>query len=314
MAVKNILITGVSGFLGKGLVRYLGSLKDVMLFGHSRDPEKTTSEFQDSRITILKNCTTEQLNAHKIDCIIHLAGIAHDLSNQYKPEDYYRVNDENTRQVYQEFLKSAAQKFIFLSSIKAAVDTASEPVTETVVCQPVTPYGKSKQQAEVYIAQQPLPPEKRYYIVRPCMIHGPGNKGNLNLLYKYVTSGLPFPLGAFRNHRSFLSADNFNFSILQLITQEVESGIYHLADNGFLSTSELYKIIAGALGKKGRVLKIPQPLIRLLFGLIGKSAMLHKLTEDMMVSNQKLLHQIKEPLPIAIEDGLRSTIKSFRDS
>lgn len=314
MAVKNVLITGVSGFLGKGLVNHLSSGKEIALFGHSRNLEKTAAEFKKHSMKMIGECTAAQLDLHRIDCIIHLAGIAHDLSNQYKPEDYYRVNDIGTRKLYDEFLKSKVQKFIFLSSIKAAVDTASVPVTEAVHCEPVTPYGKSKHQAELYIQQQPLPAEKAYFILRPCMVHGHGNKGNLNLLYRYVNSGLPYPLGAFSNQRSFLSADNFNFIVLQLLSRKIEPGVYHLADSGFLSTADLYRVIAGALGKKARVWNVPQPLIRTMFSLIGRKRMLTKLTEDMMVSNKKILEQLGQALPVSLTDGLTTTIRSFRVS
>lgn len=314
MAMKNILITGVSGFLGKNLVEYFSTFNEVTLFGHSRRPDETREKFNDYRLTVLDNLSGQQLDSLNIDGIIHLAGIAHDLSNQYTPDDYFKVNDENTRNLYDAFMKSKATEFIFLSSIKAAVDTASVPVTEAVTCRPVTPYGQSKRQAEMYIQSQPLPAGKKYYILRPCMIHGPGNKGNLNLLYKFVKAGLPYPLGAFSNSRSFLTVDNFNFIVARLLEGTMESGVYHLADDGFLSTTELYRLIAKEAGKRSAVINIPAGLIEFLTNLIGKKHMINKLTEDMMVSNEKLKQKIGQPLPVSIRDGLAKTIQSFRES
>jgi nucleoside-diphosphate-sugar epimerase len=309
--MSRIFITGVSGFAGAGLVGYLHAKEGVTLFGHSRDPEKTSRQFKDFAIEIRRECSAALFDALEIDTVIHLAGIAHDLSNQYKEEDYYRVNDGNTRTVYNEFLQSKARKFIFLSSIKAAVDIASVPADETVVCEPVTPYGRSKRQAEQYIQAQELPADKKFYILRPCMIHGAGNKGNLNLLYRYVRSGVPYPLGAFTNQRSFLNADNFNFILLQFIREDIESGIYHLADQGFLSTSELFRLIATASGKKPRIWNMPRGLIRLMFRLVSRTKMLDKLTENMMVSNEKLLKHLRAPLPVSIREGVIKTIQSF---
>lgn len=315
MALKNILITGVSGFLGKNLVEYFSTFNEVKLFGHSRTPHETREKFKDHRISVLDNYLSgQQLDSLNIDCVIHLAGIAHDLSNQYTPEDYFKVNDQNTRNLYDAFLKSKATRFIFLSSIKAAVDIASVPVTETVTCKPVTPYGQSKRQAEIYIQSQPLPAGKKYYIMRPCMIHGPGNKGNLNLLYKFVKTGLPYPLGAFSNKRSFLTVDNFNFIVSRFLDGTIESGVYHLADDGFLSTTELYRLIAKEAGKRSVVLNIPAGLIEFVTGLVGRKHMINKLTEDMMVSNEKLKQKIDQPLPLSLRDGLSKTIRSFRES
>jgi nucleoside-diphosphate-sugar epimerase len=314
MAVTGIFITGISGFLGKNLVRYFQSVENVKLFGHGRNYDQVSTQFKNSNVSIVPQYSAEVFNSLGIDCVIHLAGIAHDLSARYKEQDYFQVNDLSTRLVYDEFVKSKAGKFIFLSSIKASADIGQVPVIETAACHPVTAYGRSKHQAEVYIESQFLPPGKKYYVFRPCMIHGPGNKGNLNLLYKYANAPLPFPLGAFHNQRSFLNVDNFNFIVDQFMKGNIESGIYHLADEGFLSTTELYGVIAQTLGKKPRIWNIPASLIRFIFSLIAKRKMLDKLTEDMMVSNKKVLKAIGKPLPVGLHDGLARTIKSFRES
>jgi nucleoside-diphosphate-sugar epimerase len=176
---------------------------------------------------------------------------------------------------------------------------------------PVTDYGKSKLQAEHYLQSIPLPENKRVYIFRPCMIHGPGNKGNLNLLYRFAKMGLPYPFGAFKNQRSFLSIDNLNFIVRSCVEKDVPSGIYHLADDGFLSTKELFEIISTTLHKKPVILNVPKGMLQFLFSCIGKRAMLTKLTEDMMVSNAKVKKYIGMPLPVDMREGLRKTIQSF---
>jgi nucleoside-diphosphate-sugar epimerase len=146
------------------------------------------------------------------------------------------------------------------------------------------------------------------------MIHGPGNKGNLNLLYNYVKKGLPFPLGSFRNQRSFLNVENFNFITEQLLSENIGSGIYHLADSGFLSTADLVKLIGKGMNRPVSVWNIPAPLITLMFTVIGKRRILTKLSEDMMVSNAKLLGQLTRPLPVTLQQGIINTIQSFHAS
>src|SRR5690606_27975560 len=109
---------------------------------------------------------------------------------------------------------------------------------------PLTPYGKSKLEAELYLLAQKLPERKRLFIIRPCMIHGPGNKGNLNLLYKVVEKGIPWPLAAFHNERSFLSIDNLSFLIEKMLMHtDLASGVYNFADDDALSTNSLVKLI-----------------------------------------------------------------------
>jgi nucleoside-diphosphate-sugar epimerase len=306
----NLLITGITGFAGTNLVQYFKGIDDINVFGHSRDVAMASRVFGADHVTMIPEVTAALMDQHNIDAVIHLAGIAHDLSNKYGPEDYYRVNDLNTRAVYDEFRRSRAMSFIYVSSIKAVADVASNPVDETATPNPTSDYGKSKLQAENYIVQNPVA-GKKYFILRPCMIHGPGNKGNLNLLYKFVRMRLPFPLGAFRNHRSFLSVENFSFVIHQLLTTNIPLGIYHLADSGFLSTADLVRLIGRARRKNVAIWNIPSGIVTLAFTLVGKKRMLQKLTEDMMVSNVKLVSHLKTPLPISIGDGIIKTIRSF---
>lgn len=269
-------------------------------------------QYKNYNIDIITNYTPAEIDALQIDCVIHLAGIAHDLSNQYVEADYYKVNFEGTAQVYDCFLASKASQFIYFSSIKAAVDHSDYPANEQITPNPVTPYGKSKLKAEQYIQAQHLPSGRGYYIVRPCMIHGVNNKGNLNLLYRFLRTGIPYPLGAFENKRSFLNADNLAFIINELVHQNVPSGIYHLADDNTLSTNEVVRVIAEGLNRKAHILRIPAFAVRFLFIVIGKVSILSKLTENMEVSNQKIKEAIGKPLPVSSEEGLLKTIQSFQ--
>src|SRR5690606_37898463 len=99
-------------------------------------------------------------------------------------------------------------------------------------CNPISWYGHSKRTAEKWLLEQHLPPGKKLVILRPPMVHGPGDKGNLGLLYKLISKGIPYPLASFDNRRSFISIDNFSFFIEQIIThhEKMDSGIYHIAD------------------------------------------------------------------------------------
>jgi len=309
--MPRILITGVTGFVGSNLIKHFNGLPNYSIVGHSRDVEKAEEQFRPYQLETITGYSASLINDLRIDSIIHLAGIAHDLSNQYKREDYYRVNYEGTKLAYDEFLQSDASKFIFISSIKAAVDIAQGLVTEEITPNPVTDYGKSKLKAEQYIQSRGVIAGKNFYILRPAMIHGPGNKGNLNLLYRFVKRGIPFPFGAFENKRSLLSIDNFIFIVQRLLQNEIASGVYHLADDGFLSTNELYEVIATSLGKRSRIWNIPKRWIQVFAGILGKKHLVNKLTEDMMVSNKKIVHELGVRFPVALTDGIRKTIQSF---
>ena len=159
---------------------------------------------------------------------------------------------------------------------------------------------------------------KKVYIMRPCMIHGPGNKGNLNLLYGVVSKGIPWPLGAFENRRSFTSIGNLQEVIKGLLTKDAPSGIYHMGDDEALSTNELIEVICSALGKKAHIWNIPRGLMN---GFAKMGDVLHlplntqrmqKLTENYVVSNAKIKAALgMKEMPVRAKDGLRETIKSF---
>lgn len=315
-----ILITGVHGFVGSNLVEALK--KEHTIYGldivsPEKEGVKKTFLWEDINGNVNGN-----ENIPEVDAIIHLAGKAHDTKNQSKAGVYFQINTELTKKIYDYFLQSKAKKFIFFSSIKAAADRVEgEYVDENVVPKPVGPYGESKIAAEKAIMENDELRKNNgqsTYILRPCMIHGPGNKGNLNLLYGVVKKGIPWPLGAFENKRTFTSIDNLCFIIEGLLTKDVESGIYNINDDDAISTNELIEIICSATGKKAHIWRIPRGLmegcakIGTLLHLPLNSERLQKLTENYVSSNKKIKKALGiEKLPTKAEDGLGMTIKSF---
>jgi nucleoside-diphosphate-sugar epimerase len=317
----NILITGIHGFVGSNLVDHLKSCHKIYgLDIVSPEKEGIIKTFSWDDIDDTESRLIASLP--DIDVIIHLAGKAHDTKKQSDEKVYFDINLGLTKKIFDCFLQSTATKFIFFSSVKAAADSVDGDIlTEDVIPQPIGPYGESKIAAENYINFQFSTFNfqlKKVYIFRPCMIHGPGNKGNLNLLYNIVNKGLPWPLGAFENKRSFLNIWNLSYIVEQFITQTPLSGIYHLADDEPLSTNELITLIAASKNKKAKILKINKQLIQTLARLGDKlhlplnSERLRKLTENYIVSNEKMktaLH-IKN-LPVDVRAGLQKTLHSL---
>ncbi len=305
----NILITGSTGFVGINLVTYLREFR-FNIIGITRNP-KSSDEIE------YESLTPEVWNGSL--AMVHLAGKAHDLKKTSKESEYFEVNTTLTKSLFQQFLNSDCSVFIYMSSVKAAADKVERILTEDVTPKPLTAYGKSKLAAEEFLLAQELPTNKRLYILRPCMIHGPGNKGNLNLLYQLVAKGLPWPLGAFENQRSFLSIGNLCLVIKELLAQtHIPFGIYNVADDAPLSTNELIQLIAVSQNKQARIFHIPKGFIGGLakFGdylhLPLNSERLQKLTESYEVSNQKIVSAIGKPLPIASKEGLLKTFQSFK--
>ncbi len=290
----SIFITGSSGFVGSS---FLNHFKNEVTRVSSRGKE---FKIDDAEV------------------VIHLAGQAHDLKNTSSSQEYYEVNTELTKKVYDAFLESEAKVFITLSSVKAVADQVEGELTEQLQPNPITHYGKSKLLAEQYIFSKEIPEGKRVYVLRPCMIHGPGNKGNLNLLYKLVSKNIPWPLGAFENKRSFCSIDNLMFLFKELIEREdIPSGIYNVADDEPLSTNELIGLMAQAQNRNPKLWNVSKKFIEGVASIGDKLRLplnterLHKLTSSYVVSNAKIKAVIGKPLPVSSREGLLKTFKSF---
>jgi nucleoside-diphosphate-sugar epimerase len=308
-----ILITGVHGFVGSNLVKALS--KEHTIYGLD-----IVSPIKDGvRFTFSWDFLEKPDEIPEVDAIIHLAGKAHDTKNQTVSDVYFKVNTGLTQKIYDYFLAhESIKKFIFFSTAKAAADKVDGILTEDVVPSPKGPYGESKIAAEKYI-QEHLVADKQVYILRPCMIHGPGNKGNLNLLYGVVKKGIPWPLGAFENRRTFTSIGNLCFVINGLLTKDVPTGIYNMGDDEALSTNELIEEICKSLGKKAHIWKLPKGLMT---GFAKVGGMLHlpldperlrKLTESYISSNAKIKKALGvEKMPVDAREGLKTTLESFK--
>lgn len=297
----NIIITGASGFVGTNLAAYLKINKHI--------PEALS----------LRVDWIPQLNT-KADAIIHLAGIAHDIAGKFKLEDYIKINYYLTKEIFDQFLESEIKDFFFFSSINVVCKVNDLIITENLDVSPQNAFSNSKLQAETYLLNQKLPPKKRLFIIRPCMIHGPGNKGNLNILFSVLEKGMPWPLANFENHRSFLSIDNLSFMMYEMLkNKNLKSGIYNFADDESLSTNELVVIINKALGKKTKFLHLPKFIVYAIatlgdvVNLPLNSERMKKLTENYVVSNQKIKNALGiNRLPVSPYQGITDTIKSFK--
>lgn len=316
--MKPILISGAFGFVGTNLSSFLRA-RGYDLW--ALDVAAVAERMKDTPHGYSRVFTWEALDVlplTEVAAVVHLAGKAHDIRRTSDPQAYFTINAGLTETLVTRLTSVAATRtipFVLFSSVKAVADSVTDVLTEEVVPAPQTPYGKSKLEAERIVAASPLAGT----LLRPCMIHGPGNKGNLNLLHKVVSRGIPWPLGAFDNRRSFAAIGNVCAVVERILAGGVPPGTYQVADDEALSTNELIGLIAAAGHRSARIWRLPRGWVRGT-ARIGDalhlpltSERLHKLTESYVVSNAKLKQALGwERMPVTAHDGMRQTLESFR--
>ena len=293
------VILGSSGFIGKNLLQKIPNAE-----GFSLRDENWRSQISNAEV------------------IVNLVGKAHDHKGTATEQDFRYANVELAKEIFNEFLKSNANLIIHISSIAALEEFESQnPLREEDECHPFSSYGKTKREAEEWLLQQNLPEKKKLIILRPPMVHGEGDKGNLGLLYKLISKGIPYPLASFDNKRSFISIDNFSYFINQIIENKelLENGIYHISDDEAVSTKEIIEIIKKVENNNTLNLSLPKVLVKFLvkigdiIPLPLNTKRLKKMTGNLEVSNQKIKNALGiTQLPISAKKGIEITIKSFK--
>lgn len=277
-----ILITGSNGFVGTNLRKHLEGRGHQCVTLDVRDSDYDWTEFA-------------RMPFESCDAVVHLAGKAHDLKKVASEQSYFDINVGLTEKIFNACI-GKVPRFVYFSSSKASAEGNA--------------YGRSKLAAEQFL-------DDRAIVLRPAMIHGPGNKGNLNLLWGVARFGLPWPLAAFENKRSYTSIGNICAAV-EALCERGENGIYPIADDEMLSTNRLIELIAEVCGKKARLWRIPKKLMRFV-AKIGdvlhlplNTERIAKLTEDSFVDNAKLKSALGwQQMPIAAEEGMRFTLRSF---
>ena len=281
------LITGAYGFVGTNLCKYLAEK------GHECHALDIPAAKRDD-VPYVSFYTWDELDKLPVvDAVVHLAGKAHDLKKVASEQSYFDINVGLTEKI---FAAAKTMRFIYFSSSKADANGNA--------------YGRSKLAAEQFL-------NGRAIVLRPAMIHGPGNKGNLNLLWGIARRGLPWPLAAFENKRSFTSIANICAAV-EALAERGTNGIYPIADDEMLSTNRLIELIAETCGKRAKLWRVPKGVMRMV-AKIGdvlhlplNTERIVKLTEDSFVNNSHLKSQLGwNRMPIRAEEGLRRTLRSF---
>lgn len=322
--VGRIAVTGATGFVGRHLVDAILDQGHAVTALGRRDPGIPGVAFR--RTKDLREMTDPDdwlAPLSGIDRVVHLAALAHRLAPTLPAEEFMRINAGATAALAEAARSAGVQRLIFVSSIGAVATASNELITPETVCAPVSDYGRSKRAAELDIERiLGSDSETDYSILRPHLVYGPGNPGNMARLLKVLEKGLPLPLASISNQRSFLYVGNLCSLILLALTEQgVSRRTLPLADIAPLSTPAFLREIGAATGQPVRLFPCPMPLLRSggslldgMLGLAGKVPMampaFKQLTGSLATDMTQTLEAFGHPSLIGSEEGIR---RSFGD-
>ncbi|ADI29637.1 UDP-glucose 4-epimerase family protein [Methylotenera versatilis] len=311
-----ILVTGANGFVGSALCAELLRQKHVVVAVVRKENTELGISIQTTAVCSIDNNTDWSAALRNVDVVVHLAARVHVMSDHAADPlaEFRKVNVEGPLNLARQASKASVKRFIFMSSIKVNGEhTAFDlPFTEESAVNPQDPYGTSKFEAEqglMLIARQT---GMEIVVIRPPLVYGAGVKANFASMMRMVKRSIPLPLGAIHNKRSFVYIDNLVSLIMKCINHPAAANqVFLVSDGNDLSTTELLRGCASALGVRSRLLPIPQKLIEFLAALIGKKDVAQRLCGNLQVDITKARRLLDWKPPITVEEGLKATAIDF---
>lgn len=304
----NILLTGATGFLGSRLISTLKSSPEFKITATARRPLETP-DISVVEVSDLSADTdwTSALSDQQV--VIHTAARAHIMKDEVADPlaEYRRVNVDGTLSLARQAVAAGVKRFIFISSIKVNGEkTFGQPFFADDMPAPGDAYGLSKYEAEQALQQLAAETGLEVVIIRPPLVYGPGVKGNFASMIKLVEKSLPLPLGAIYNRRSLVAVDNLVDLIITCIEHPAAANQIFLAGDGQdLSTTELLRGVARAMGKPARLVPVPACLLKLVATVLGKKAMADRLLWSLQVDISKTQQRLGWQPPVSVQDGLK---------
>ncbi len=312
MTASRILVTGATGFVGRALVRRLVADRRAVRAVVRRGPEALPAGAETVTVDDIGPDTDWRVALAGIGAVVHLAARAHVLrdSSADAYAAYRAVNTLGALRLAEAAAAAGIRRFVFLSSARVLGDrTTGAPFTDASPLAAEDPYGRSKADAERGLAALGGRSALEPVILRPPLVYGPGAGGNFARLVALVARGVPLPLGAVRNRRSLLYVGNLVDAIVRALEHPAAAGeTFMVSDGEDLSTPELVRRIARALGKPARLVPVPPALLRLGGTLAGRSDDVARLVDDLVVDSSRIRARLDWTSPCRLGEGLDRSV------
>lgn len=309
-----VLLTGASGFVGKAILK-TAQHRSLKIRPVYRSMDSGNGQSEAVLVSGLDGAADWSAALQGVDVVIHAAARAHIMREESLDPlaEYRRVNVEGTLNLARQAAAAGVRRFVFISSIKVNGESTAPgyPFTADDIPAPQDAYGLSKAEAEKQLKLLAQETGMEVTIIRPPLIYGPGVKGNLASLISWVRRGLPLPLRAVtHNHRSLVGLDNLVDLILVCADHpKAANQTFLISDGEDLSTTELLRMIAKALGRSARLLWIPTGAISLIADLLGKKVISQRLLGSLQVDISKTCTLLNWKPPVSVDEGLRRAVQ-----
>lgn len=299
------LVTGANGFVGGALMERLLE-EGVRVVGATRKPLAGRREIETPTLGAYADWRSAVAG---VDVIVHTAARAHVLGDRKggSLEVFREINVRGTLRLAEQAAAAGVRRFIFISSIGVNGNCSERPFTEEDAPAPIEPYAISKFEAEVGLRELAAKSGLDLVVIRPPLVYGPGAPGNFGRLVRAVRSGTPLPLGAVRhNRRTLVALDNLVDLIITCMHHPAAANQTILAGDGEdLSTTDLLRRLATALGVAPRLIPVPVSLLEAVAGLLGMRGMVQRLCGNLQVDISRARRLLGWTPPVTVDEGLR---------
>jgi nucleoside-diphosphate-sugar epimerase len=309
--MPNVVLTGASGFVGAAMVQRLKA-EGLQVSAVYRSQPATQEEGMVSHVLDIGPEADWSNVLQRCDIVIHLAARVHVMKDTVADPltEFRRANLDSTINLARQAASAGVKRFVYLSSIKVNGEaTTAAPFSASDRPAPQDPYGISKWESEQALHAISANSGMEVVIIRPPLVYGPGVKANFLALLGIVNRALPLPLGQVHNHRSMVYLGNLVDAIYHSAIDPRAAGkTFLVADGQDVSTPELIRMLAAAMGRPYRVFDFPVKLLRGLAALIGKSSSIDRLTQSLVVDSSEIRQQLHWSPPYTLDQGLQDTV------
>ena len=310
-----VLVTGANGFVGRALCAEAVS-RGMAVRGITRASGDLPISVENFAVGGIDGNTNWRDVLTGCEVVVHLAARVHVMSDlAANPlEEFRRVTVRGTLNLARQAAAANVRRFLFVSSIKVNGEATQlgRPFMADDAPAPLDAYGVSKMEAEQGLREIARKSGMDVVIIRPPLVYGPGVKANFATMIRWLNCGVPLPLGAIDNQRSFVSLNNLVDLILTCLTYPAAANQTFLVSDGEdVSTSELLRLMSQALGRPARLVPVPVSWLKLAAAMVGKQDVAQRLCGSLQVDIEKTRRLLGWMPPLSLDEGLKKAAEGI---